>query len=232
MMDKPIIFSAPMVRAIIENRKTQTRRILKRQPKTDSSGMIQFHDAGWFAPHLATTAMECAGVKLPYAPGMMLWVRENLDVHGGGVSYAASPGEYVFELPDGTDEQIEFWNRRADVEPDARSRTCPSIFMPRWASRLTLEVEAVKVERLQEISEEDCIAEGPPGFDTNPSFVDGGIMVGDPAQPNVSMTPRCWFRELWDSINRDRAPWDANPWIVAVAFKAHRLNIDSMRGAA
>ncbi|MCW5705460.1 MAG: hypothetical protein KIT82_23115, partial [Bradyrhizobium sp.] len=104
------------------------------------------------------------------------------------------------------------------------------IHMPRWASRLTLTVTDVRVQRLQEISEADCVAEGPPNVDyitiSGPANGLSGLMVKEPAQPHISMTPRTWYRELWNAIN-GAGSWDANPWIVALTFSVERRNIDA-----
>lgn len=102
-------------------------------------------------------------------------------------------------------------------------RIRPSIHMPRWASRLTLTVTDVRVERLQDISEADAIAEGCP-VSTMPGT------IGHPLCPvgfNEMGTPIYWFRELWNSINGPDA-WDANPWVVALTFDVARRNIDAV----
>lgn len=187
MTERPIIFSAPMVRAILEGRKTQTRRALKGLASDDHLRASPFVASGLETGH----GRE---VKVPYRPGDLLWVREAWrtltkfdhlpprDVH------FASPIQYPVNDP------IDPWD----------SRTRSPIHMPRWASRITLIVEDVRVQRLHDISEEDAMAEG-----VEPILVppDGG------GTPHVE-----GFRDLWTTIHGPGA-WDANPWVAAVTFR-------------
>jgi hypothetical protein len=197
--EKPILFSGPMVRAILEGTKRQTRRVLNPQPAPN--------DAGWYPSPLHPRALHYASERhlrkglpidfCPYGqPGDRLWVRETWGPCAGGVVYRAS--EDPTACPDG-------------------GKWKPSIFMPRWASRLTLEVTEVRVERLQEISEEDAKAEGA-------LFHDGGGIGHsgwrhDPNHGFVYPSARSSFAGLWDSINADRAPWASNPWVWVVGFR-------------
>jgi hypothetical protein len=203
MADKPILFSAPMVRAILDGRKTVTRRVLKTQPPA------HHRLVGLYAPGL-TAVFNPAGkssefdasadikVRLSYAPGDRLWVREAMDL-------AADPVCYVADR-----EPVETTEYEQDLWMDRYKRDhCPGIHMPRWASRLTLIVTAVKVERVQDISRGDAMLEGCPF----PNMAAG---------PN----PRDWFRDLWNSINGPGA-WDANPWVAAISFRVIRANIDA-----
>ena len=183
MTDKPIIFSAPMVRALLAGTKTQTRRVLKPLPRRTI----------FFDPK---TAVLDQFQEPPYAPGDRLWVREAfsyelLDVDRNGFM----PPWY---WADGNPESGDF------------TRPKPSIHMPRWASRLTLLVTDVRVQRLQEISRGDAMEEGCPFA----NMADG---------PN----PRDWYRGIWNSLHGPGA-WDANPWVAALTFTVHRQNIDQM----
>ncbi len=194
MTERPILFSGPMVRAILEGRKTQTRRVVKHEipqhlthvrrltnTNGDEGAVITEH------PDMRAGQLA-ASVWCPYGKlGDRLWVRET-----HYVEHAPSAGETGFILYKSTD-------------PDAPvSRWSPSIHMPRWASRITLEVVSVRVERLNDISEEDAIAEGCP-------YGVGGGMV-DPAVGDKQ------FPTLWERINGPGS-WDANPWVWVVEFK-------------
>lgn len=195
MKERPILFSGPMVRAILHGTKTQTRRVIKPQPWYLPEAYDRF--AGWMwtrtgdgdgtglawgsevAPEQVS---EPLSVYCPYgAPGDLLWVRETWRVNGNEHDYAMAGPDKVFYRAD------EDWNADAGWRP--------SILMPRWASRITLEVTSVRVQRLQDISHEDGKAEG---FDS----LDG-------------------FALLWDRINEKRGyGWHANPWVWAVEFRA------------
>lgn len=216
MHERPILFSAPMVRAILAGDKTQTRRILKPQPPSDV-GEIQ---SGFFHPTKIDRSgneypgeQVCGaystdgqwGVKSPYGgPGARLWVRETWAPVSTfdpspetGALYRADPiydGMASFE-----------WRWR------------PSIHMPRWASRITLEVTGVRVERVQEINEVDARAEGVEEQVEIPGIERG--VHGDPIQPkNCSATNRERFAYLWSKINGPDS-WEANPWVWVVEFK-------------
>ena len=187
MTDRPIIFSAPMVRALLDGRKTQTRRVLKPLPRRTI----------FFDPK---TAVLDQFQEPPYAPGDRLWVREAfsyelLDVDRNGFM----PPWY---WADGNPESGDF------------TRPKPSIHMPRWASRLTLLVTDVRVQRLQEISRGDAMEEGCPFA----NMADG---------PN----PRDWYRGIWNSIHGPGA-WDASPWVCAISFDMLRGNIDDAEAVA
>lgn len=203
MTDRPIIFSAPMVRALLDGRKTQTRRVIKPQPSACrwKDHLVEQHADGVYR-----------AVKTPYSPGDRLWVREvwahdapDLDtarrgIESGGVFY----GPYY----------------RADAKPfDVASlRWRPSIHMPRWASRLTLTVSDVRVQRLQDITEDDARAEGLERIGTA-----WGI---DGIKGSVAVYERTAFRVIWNSIHGPGA-WDTNPWIAAISFTVERRNIDA-----
>lgn len=182
MIARPILFSAPMVRALIAGTKTQTRRLLK--------------------PTLQT---------IPYGiPGDLLWVRETF------AHVANFPPTARYYATD-------------DVHEARKKR--PAIHMPRWASRLTLEITDVRVQRLQDISEEEAIAEGVCSFqeaNDRPGSWEGL------SQKNRNGLVRAYYGSarkaysaLWESINGQDS-WDTNPWIVALTFKVHKDNIDAV----
>lgn len=201
MKERPILFSAPMVRAILDGRKTQTRRVVKVPPSTRS---VRWVENAELVPSGGYTGwvIECDAPLLlprqcPYGvPGDRLWVRESFDVpyrqnFPGDRSAVVYRADYL---------------RPTFLDPcvgDDPSRWSRSIHMPRWASRITLEVTGVRVERLQGISEEDAMAEGAPPILVPP---DGG------SEPHVE-----GFRDLWESINGSGS-WDANPWVWVIEF--------------
>jgi hypothetical protein len=198
--ERPILFSGPMVRAIIEGRKTQTRRIVKPQPvpTKDLCHDEECHDCGdqCFVEdgrvrkdrHFGSSVVPC-----PYgAPGERLWVRETRYVNG---RYAA------------TDEPL--YPNEGKV---------PSIFMPRYACRLILEITGVRVERLNEISEDDAQAEGV----ERPILKEGPIVevfgMTFPSHPYTGDYVDS-FHRLWDKINGKAHPWESNPWVWVVEFR-------------
>lgn len=199
MTVKPIIFSAPMVRAILARTKTQTRRVLKPQPNVMNGGAPLYDGRGSYS-------IEGGWKRIPYAPGDLLWVREKIErANGEAVGYPAD-GTWLPNTP---------WSwARASL---------PSIHMPRWASRLTLEVTGVKVERLQEISEEDAIAEGVQPL--NGKFV-GCFSVPGTGALSGSSGSECYLR-FWNVLH-GRGPSDTNPWVVAITFTVHKINIDEL----
>jgi hypothetical protein len=186
--ERPILFSAPMVRAILEGRKTQTRRVMNPQPVKVSGG-VPFRP---LPPSLVGVADPAGGVLYRSRFGKpcdRLWVRETW-----GLLFDNDP-----------DEQPTFW--RADYTPEDErtsmlpSRWRPSIHMPRARSRIDLEVTGVRVERLQDISQADCVAEGMP--ESTNGFLHH--VVAD-------------YRKLWSEINGAES-WAANPWVWVVEFR-------------
>ena len=194
---RPILFSAPMVRAILEGRKSQTRRLVR-----DAAVAVPDGDH----EHIFTAADPVFGeeatrhLRCPYgAPGDRLWVKEAIRRDGAWSVYDA----------DGALTAADAW-------PWQRNRL-PGMFCPRGLSRLLLEVTAVRVERLQDISEEDARAEGLPLPEDVPCRItrDGVTEMGTAR----FFSPLAGFVNLWDSINAKRAPWDSNPWCWVVEFK-------------
>lgn len=201
---KPILFSAPMVRAILDGRKTQTRRICKTQPET-AIGSCHWSDTGW-AIENPTGSCSCKPVRVRYAVGDVLWVRETWATAAFWNNYPPS------DLPRGT----AIWYR-ADNEVQAMDKWRPSIFMPRWASRITLEVTGVRVERLQEISTEDAMAEGIP--QTSGKAARLGLPGSDaPGHEWDNRTSIENYAGLWNSIN-GKGSWESNPWVEVYEFR-------------
>lgn len=211
MSDKPILFSSEMVRAILGGRKTQTRRVIKPQPTLDGNawawkGYADVPHGKWWEYAKVCGACRCQ-------VGDRLWVREtwcpvdDTFIEGGTkwVDYRATPQE--------SETHPAGWNNDPD-SPDAL-KWWPSIFMPRWASRITLEVTDVRAQRVQEISEADAMAEGCDAY-INPH----GLCTENPR--DYMMPKDTWrdgFAKLWDSINAKRGyGWDVNPWVWVVEF--------------
>ncbi len=218
MKEHPILFSSPMVKALLAGTKTQTRRLLKPAPPTTEAVLaragITFsiftdaHSPGTFRVGGPVWAVrELMGVepdwRSPYGePGDRLWVRETLLLgDDGSWVYAADSCPIELVAGDPNYPAMLSWAHHNERE------RCNSIHMPRWASRITLEVTSVRVERLQDISEEDAKAEG----------VDS-VPVGDIPR-NGTLYHRDDFAQLWDIINGSKAPWSSNPWVWVVGFR-------------
>lgn len=225
MADRPIIFSAPMVLALLAGRKTQTRRILKPQPEAlaDSPGLYLLRSAHGGILGATEEEIRAGGPDFTrYAIGDRLWVKENHRFPRRAEQPGCSPTVYGPVRY----EADQHWYLGQEAMP---GRLRPSIHMPRWASRITLLVTNVRVERLRDIGGSDALAEGifairGPDKDGMRHFAAGqGEKVTRP-------TPLMAFEELWRSINGPEA-WDANPWVVAVSFDL-RGAIDSERPAA
>lgn len=213
MKERPILFTAPMVRALVAGTKTQTRRVVKPQftadaipvemPATDPAGgwVVPGHSGAWWCDAAANPddVRRC-----PYGqPGDRLWVRETFGFSGSGY------------IPD-----IHF--RATNPEAPILGRWHPSIHMRRIDSRITLEITSVRVERLQDISEADAMAEGIvecpiPADDEGPRRI--GYMVGpDDGKSGLAVTAANAYRELWEQINGPDS-WAANPWVWAIEFR-------------
>jgi len=211
-MDRPILFSGPMVGALLEGGKTQTRRVLA-SDKKDSLFNGEWSDSYVLDPGNA----DWRARDIRFAIGDRLWVREAWRCNGWAtdlatIFYRASEG-------DGYTAMCEQYPVVGKPPLRVTATWRPGIHMPRWASRLTLTVTDVRVQRVQEISEADAEAEG-----TAPILVppDGG------SAPHVE-----GFRDLWDSINASRGfGWETNPWVVALTFTVRRQNIDALAQAA
>lgn len=195
--ERPILFSAPMVRAILDGGKTQTRRVVKKM-HVPALGRPPADGAPWYAE-----------------PGDRLWVRETYALHHAWDGHPPTAGGSASK---------RVWHRAdAPNAIDGRGRWRPSIHMPRWASRITLEVTSVRVERLQDITEEDARAEGvdwsrpePYGEKWDDDDREDPREVGYP--PAGASFARDNFRRLWSGINGPES-WDANPWVWVVGFR-------------
>lgn len=185
MKERPILFSGPMVRAIFDGTKTQTRRVVKPPKNVDPEHWMpeKFWDGQFNALHWPADHAEHEILKCPYGqPGDRLWVRETFAEIDCRLTYKA-------DFNDGAHCVVKRW--------------IPSIHMPRWASRITLEITDVRVERLQNISEQDAWAEGCLGWDDD--VTGGSSGYGE-------------FSELWVSINGVES-WNSNPWVWVVEFR-------------
>lgn len=204
MTDRPILFSGPMVRAILEGRKTQTRRVLREQPG-EIDVPFQIDDGSWHVHSSRGTDMS--PLSVPYAPGDRLYVRETWKPHS---IYSEMQPKLIPES--------RIFYKADDTYAPSNTRWRPGIHMPRWASRITLHVTDVRVQRLQEISEEDARAEGA----LLPWTGSPGTTCDD------TRSARSEFEALWNSLNGPRGfGWDANPWVIAVTFRPIIANIDS-----
>lgn len=200
MKERPILFSAPMVRALLAGTKTQTRRVVKPQPPADWDRNCWYRAPVWGWTRNEVPSAEWHKVRCPYGqPGDRLWVRE---------AFMHEPADYCWEasvsIPCRPAETVY----RADHDGDTRGAGWkPSIHMPRALSRITLEVTAVRVDRLQDISDAHAVAEGV--SPRQPAAASGIYITGQ---------YRLGFRDLWESINGPGS-WDANPWVWVVEFQ-------------
>lgn len=189
--ERPIIFSGPMVRAILDGRKTQTRRVVLPQP---SSGVRR-------SPFVPSGLEDGHGREMRprYYVGDRVWVRETFTL-------AVNPDDSPSEGEDAEPHAIyrADWDDRKGwpvVTDGSEFQWSPSIHMPRWASRLTLEITGVRVERLQAITTHDIGAEG--------------INLS-----NNHQGARNEYRQLWDALNAKRGySWDSNPWVWVLSFR-------------
>ncbi len=205
--ERPIIMSAGSMRAILDGRKTQTRRVIKPQPEFVWGQGIRNSDPEHYAAHVRFPGGSSGPdpwITCPYGlPGDHLWVRETWGAVWPDeypVPLSECRIEYRADLPDGcTDQPGEWPAEDARGDPEA-PKWRPSIFMPRWASRITLAIVGVRVKRLQDISGTDACAEG--------------ITPVDPGGPVRQ------FADLWDALNAKRGHgWDVNPWVWVIEFR-------------
>jgi hypothetical protein len=223
MKERPILFSAPMVLALLAGAKTATRRLVKPAPPSaeevhakagiDFSIFTDDHSPGTFRVGGPVWAVrDLMGVEpgwvCPFGvAGDQLWVRESLvDNDDGGWRYAADNSLVILDSTKPSYGAALSWAHHKEGE------RCNSIHMPRFASRITLEVESVRVERLQDISEEDAKAEGVT------TDAQQGTVNGAPATL-YPITHRQAFIWLWDQLNGERAPWASNPFCWVVSFR-------------
>ena len=240
MSDRPIIFGAPMIRVLLAGRKTQTRRVLKPQPRTAPIRQI---DGRWMD---GVQIDDVRPLRIPYAPGDRIWVREAFYLTDDGEAEAVVYAEDEVGVAEHRETigrmQANLHLTDAWAAPHLRLRS--PIHMPRWASRLTLNVTDVRVQRVQEISEEDALAEGVEPPETERYDHDWKICrkcggtglhgaLGDRlgyVEVDCRDCDTCAkrYRALWDGINAKRGfGWDANPWVAAYSFDVRQENIDA-----
>lgn len=200
MKERGMIFNAEMVRAILDGRKTQTRRIMKNQPAGDypeTPALIRNVGTGfqWHGLYGESSIFNCPLGSI----GERIWVRETFRVHSRATDVATLV--YRASVRNSWTEQTHRVPVSVCNKPATPEKWTPSIHMPRWASRLLLEITDVRVERLNNISECDAKAEGGPTECT---------LIGDKYFPG--------FRSLWKSIYGEES-WAANPWVWVIKFK-------------
>jgi hypothetical protein len=264
MKARPILFSGAMVRALLDGSKTQTRRVVRIPSGSDA----QWADPGIGGGGYLKAQMIADGtvhrIRCPYGDiGDVLWVRERFGYLGnivsggsddavvmwlyhadGHVAHKKMKHDLMLSLvprqPDLPDPQTH-WNEYDSALKKwwERQKSKPSIHMPRRASRITLEISDVRVERLQDISEADAIAEGilksPEhhllyrDYTGDKTYVENGYGL----QRTIWVQAVPSYQSLWDTINGDGA-WAANPWVWVVEFKVHKRHVDEIlreRGA-
>jgi hypothetical protein len=208
--EKPILFNTEMVKAILEGRKTQTRRVVKPQPgftyctkcKKEFTHCACYFDSDKKAERCTKTGSADLN-KCPYGkPGDRLWVRE---------TWALT--QYDFDhIPDERIYRADFGNEPVDWNWK------PSIFMPREVSRILLEITDIRVERVQQILNVDALAEGIQAFSKDGNLYKYGL--DEWKWSDMPRDARDAFKRLWDSINKKRGfGWEVNPWVWVVEFK-------------
>jgi hypothetical protein len=199
MSEKPILFKGPMVQAILEGRKTQTRRICKDQPH-EGAGMVWWPDGKGTDTGTAGGAPGVYLSRCPYGqPGDRLWVKESHWRFTGCTERGNRPWTGFVESPDGNPYKAICYDDSevlAAANIHAACYRVPSIHMPRWASRILLEITDVRVEKLNSIGQGDACAEGCPPFHE----------------------PIDWYQGLWEDIN-GKGSWNANPWVWVIQFQ-------------
>jgi hypothetical protein len=204
----PILFSAPMIKAIQASRKVQTRRTVPCALEYHGGKLCWRPDGVTRARRRSMGLSEWSPIyedppSWMWSAGTRLWVRE------------------TFYLRTGDKRRSEVLYRA--TEPHDHLTWKPSIFMPRWASRITLEVTDVRIERLHAITEEDARAEGVsevriPADDYGPELI-GYVLGPDDGRVSLYPTPKEAFAKGWDVINGHRAPWAKDPWVRRVSFR-------------
>lgn len=222
MADKPILFSGPMVRALLAGAKTQTRRILNPQPP-QGSDLVGLYAPGLTAVfELLTQRGPDHTAKLRYLPKDRLYVREHWRCGGSNDHLAPR------DLPPEWAHPIEYYADLADIR---NGRFRQGMHMPRWASRLTLTVTDVRVERLQDITEADALAEGMTQATADAILSTDELQVFATTHIVAPQARgRILYETIWDQIN-GAGSWDANPWVAAYSFTVERGNIDQLRAA-
>lgn len=216
MKERPILFSGPMVRALLDGSKTQTRRIVKPQPPMGTRDVFTFHHPSPRTHYWAFDGDSLLDWAYPCPQGDVgdrLYVRETWQ-HSNHPLGPYEPDCHVFYRADYLDDPLG-----ADLERSAdgiRRQWRPSIHMPRAASRITLEVTGVRVERLQDISEDDAKAEGARLYAAANELSHGGWSHDE---WHVHASAKESFIRLWDGLAAPRADWQSNPWVWVVEFR-------------
>lgn len=237
MKERPILFSGPMVKAILEGRKTQTRRVVKPQPVISDGETMRFREGDSATPdswviethreeigELVVSGGRFTDIRCPYGqPGDRLWVRETFilecDVNGNPPPFDDGRPIQRDETIDSVSSWMQPHYLATDPAPDLVCQNpahdggpcChwrPSIFMPRWASRINLEITKISVERLEEISEADAQAEGCEQ-----------TKCDHPDCDDHFYGYRASYCLLWNQINSKKYPWGTNPWVWVIEFK-------------
>lgn len=250
MNDKPILFSGPMVRALLEGRKTQTRRIVKpanglqsewasveglSKCPTNYLCTVDGKLGAQFQHPLAGTRQSYGDVskdspygwfKCPYGQTSgAIWVRETCQIYGfwtpNGRTKAGKPS---IKFHTHYDKKVKYdgdFEKEGAKNPLDGWHTKPSIHMPRWACRITLEIKDIRVERLRDITLSDIRKEG---VEISEMWLFGADKEGRDEVGRIA------FSTLWESINGTES-WDANPWVWVVSFDVHPINIDDFIAA-
>lgn len=233
MRERPILMSKPMVLSLLrkENPKTKTRRIVKLRGNDglqDSHAdwrFCEFHDEKAVWQH-RTNIKRVITETCPYGvSGDRLWVKETFGLWRKTSVYCDEfeAGKEALRGLTIAQHEVEYGHSELNIayraDADDEYPWYPSIFMPRWASRLTLEVTEIRVERLQDISEEDAIAEGVERWVVGEGWREYGLSAEDEAVCGPPMpTARESYRTLWESINGEGS-WAANPYVWCVSFQ-------------
>lgn len=209
MRELPILFSTPMVQAILDGRKIMTRRTVKNIPegthRVEQIGESLF-EAHWGIHGNSMFLDGATEIKCPYQPGDRLWVRETWAYIDRG--FGGDAGGYVYRAS----ENGQLWETETEGW-----RWRPSIHMPKEAARIWLEVTNVRVERLQEISQKDIEFEGI--WHYSQEYREEICIWRDCAEAIRDIRTK-YFKKLWDGINLKRGyGWDTNPWVWVVSFK-------------
>lgn len=217
MTDRPILFSAPMVRALLDGRKTQTRRTLYSVRKADTNGELppSRYFKEYLPPNLGLNQIATLGTAHLIQPGDRLWVKETWRT--SKVLDHLKPTEL---------DDNRIWYEADRDNCDQHGKTRVSLFMRRWMSRLTLLVTDVRIERLNDCTDEDALAEGVVEDTDGRGFMVPGIEHPNKDFPYLSRsTARGMYAALWDTINGS-GEWLGNPWVVAISFEVQQRNID------
>lgn len=211
MKELPLLFSAPMIQAILAGNKTQTRRIVKPQPFVDAHGNACWNgrcfgqDFNGPLFKALVSPFPCSKTKrviCPYGkPGDQIWVKETWQAAIGWDN--TKPREIARNSPiffpaDNTVTHADGWD---EAEPKQYGKLRPSIFMPRWASRIQLEITGIRIERLQDCSDADTIEEGI-----------------DRTNTSIPGYAKARYEKLWESINGSGS-WEENPWVWVIEFR-------------